>query len=273
MKIAVVAPARSITPEAAARAQGFAALLYPQVELTYDPQCFADGGHFAGNDALRAETFLKYANDPGFAAIWFARGGYGSNRILDVVMPGLGAAARAKTYMGYSDMGFVLGALYARGIGKPVHGPMATEATERNKGAPAGRALAWLVEQNRAALEPGLHGRPAAAFNMAILTAMLGTPWMPDLTDHVLILEEVGEAVYRIDRMMWQIADATQLRGIAGIRLGSVTAIPEGAGEAEFGDTLERIMLRWCRSMNVPYLGRAAVGHDATNTVVPFGVA
>ncbi|TKD51788.1 LD-carboxypeptidase [Sphingomonas baiyangensis] len=274
MKIAVCAPARSIQPLAAARGQAFAALYFPQAELVYDPQCFVVEGHFAGNDALRAETLLRYANDPAFDAIWFARGGYGSNRILDEVLPALGPAAREKTYMGYSDMGFLLGALYARGIGKPVHGPMSTEATEANRAAPIWRALAWLTAQDRRALEPSLgDGRPGAAFNMAILTAMLGTPYVPDLTDHVLMLEEVGEAVYRIDRMMWQIARATQLRGIAGIRLGSVTAITEGAGEAEFGESLDGIMQRWCREMGVPYLGRARVGHDADNHVVPFGVA
>lgn len=273
MKIAVVAPARSITPEAAARGAAFAALSFPEVELVFDPQCFADKGHFAGPDTLRAETFLARANDPAFDAIWFARGGYGSNRILRDVMPRLNDAARAKTYLGYSDMGFLLGALYAQRIGHPCHGPMSTEATERNRAGPAWRALAWLTQKDRRALEPGLDGRPAAAFNLAILTAMLGTPWVPDLTDHVLLIEEVGESYYRIDRMMFQLAQSTQLRGIAGIRLGSVTAVPEGDGPEAFGETLEQIMTRWCGEMGVPYLGRARVGHDGDNTVVPFGIA
>lgn len=273
MRIAIVAPARSITPEAAARGGAFAALSFPSAELVFDPQCHAEAGHFAGPDALRAETLVRYANNPAFDAIWFARGGYGSNRILSAAIPRLNDAARAKTYLGYSDMGFLLGALYARKIGRPCHGPMATEATERNRGGPAWRALAWLTAKDRRALEPGLDGRPAAAFNLAILTAMLGTPWVPDLTGHVLLLEEVGENYYRIDRMMFQIAQSTQLRGLAGIRLGSVTAVPEGDGPEAFGETLDQIMTRWCGEMRVPYLGRAKIGHDADNSVVPFGVA
>jgi muramoyltetrapeptide carboxypeptidase len=251
----------------------FAALYYPQVELVFDPQCFLTVGHFAGSDAVRAEAFLTYANDPSVDAIWFGRGGYGSNRILDLVMPRLGSAAREKSYLGFSDMGFLLGALYARRIGRPVHGPMASNVTAASGGAPVARALGWLVDRDPAGLEPTLGGRPAAAFNLAILTAMIGTPWIPDLADHVLYLEEVGESYYRIDRMLWQMANAPQLKGIAGVRLGSVTDVPDGDGADAFGETLDGMMERWCRAMGVPYLGRATIGHDGENRVVPFGVA
>ncbi|MEV9375796.1 LD-carboxypeptidase, partial [Klebsiella pneumoniae] len=96
-----------------ARALGLAAVAMPEVDLVFHPQCFLSEGHFAGSDAVRAAAFLEVANDPAFDAIWFARGGYGSNRILHSVMPQLGEAARRKTYLGFSDMGFLLGALYA----------------------------------------------------------------------------------------------------------------------------------------------------------------
>lgn len=272
MKIAVVAPARSISEAGATRVAAFAALYYPQVELVFDPQCFLNEGHFAGSDAVRAAAFLRWANDPGVDALWFGRGGYGSNRILDAVMPQLGPAARDKAYLGFSDMGFVLGALYARRIGRPAHGSMASNVTA-NGGPNVARALGWLVNRDRRGLEPTLDGRPAAAFNLAILTAMLGTQWVPDLTDHILYLEEVGESYYRIDRMLFQLAHAKQLRGVAGVRLGSVTDVPDGDGPGPFGATLDEMMTRWCRDMGVPYLGRARIGHDADNHVVPFGIA
>ncbi|HWK35869.1 LD-carboxypeptidase [Sphingomonas sp.] len=273
MRIAVCAPARSISEAGAARVTAFTALYYPQVEIVFDPQSFMLAGHFAGPDAIRAETFVKYANDPAFDALWFGRGGYGSNRILASAMPQLGPAARTKSYMGFSDMGFLLGALYARRIGRPIHGPMATNVSEASGGVAVGRALGWLVDHDRRMLDPALDGRPAAAFNLAILTAMLGTPWVPDLTDHVLMIEEVSESYYRIDRMLFQMANAIQLRGIAGVRLGAVTDVPEGDGPDSFGETLEQMMERWCRDMGVPYLGRCSIGHAALNMVVPFGVA
>ncbi|MEI9851028.1 MAG: LD-carboxypeptidase [Sphingomonas sp.] len=271
MRIGVVAPAKAIDETVAARVGAYAAIWYSEVEIVFHPQCFLSAGHFAGPDAVRAAAFLEYANDPAFDAIWFARGGYGSNRILDAVMPALGPAAGHKAYLGFSDMGFLLGALYARRIGRPVHGSMPVSLGKDDAGASTERALAWLARQDRKALEPGLDGRPAAAFNLVILTAMIGTPWLPDLTDHVLLIEEVSEPLYRIDRMMFQIAKATQLKGIAGIRLGAVTDIQ--ANDPPFAETEEQIVARWCGEMGVPYLGRAEIGHIEGNMVVPFGVA
>lgn len=272
MRIGVVAPARPVTRESSARMAAFMALTYPEHEIVFHPQCYLSAGHFAGTDAERAAAFLEVANDPTIDAIWFARGGYGSNRILDAVMPHLGEAARRKTYMGFSDMGFVLGALYARGIGHPVHASMASSIGTNDPGRDTGWALGWLIERDRRGLDPALaDGRPAAAFNLSILTALIGSKYLPDLTDHVLMIEEVDEPLYRIDRMLFNMAHAEQLKGIAGIRLGAVTAIAEN--DPPFGETIDEMILRWCREMEVPYLGRCAIGHVSTNRVVPFGVA
>jgi muramoyltetrapeptide carboxypeptidase len=272
MRIGVVAPARPVTRESSLRMAAFMALTYPGHDIVFHEQCYYEAGHFAGTDEQRAAAFLEYANDPAFDAIWFARGGYGSNRILDTVMPQLGAAAGRKTYMGFSDMGFLLGALYARRIGRQVHGAMASSVGLNDKAESAGWVLAWRIDKDRRALEPSLaDGKPAAAFNLAILTSMIGTPWLPDLTDHVLMIEEVDEPLYRIDRMLFQMAHATQLKGIAGVRLGAVTNIQEN--DPPFAETPEEIVARWCKVLGVPYLGRAEIGHIEMNKVVPFGVA
>lgn len=271
MKVAVVAPARRIEPVIAPKVQALAALVTPGLDIAFHPQCFAESGHFAGDDALRAAAFLEVANDPGIGAVWFARGGYGSNRLLAEVLPRLAPAAWAKTFMGYSDMGFLLGALYARRIGRVVHGPMPIDIGRSDSGASIARGLLWLDRQDRSALEPGIDGRPHAAFNLAILTAMLGTPYVPDLTDHVLVVEEVSEPLYRIDRMFFQLAGATQLKGIAGLKLGQVSDVQ--ANDPPFGETPEQIGMRWAREMGVPWLGRAEVGHYSGNRVIPFGIA
>ena len=271
MKVAVVAPARRIEPLVAPKVQALAAIVTPALEIAFHPQCFAEAGHFAGDDDVRAAAFLEVANDPGIGAVWFARGGYGSNRILERVLPRLSAAAKAKTYLGYSDMGFLLGALYARRIGRVAHGPMPIDIGRDDAGASAARGLLWLDRQDRSVLEPGLDGKPHAAFNLAILTAMLGTPYVPDLTDHVLIVEEVSEPLYRIDRMLFQLGNATQLKGIAGIRLGQVTDVQ--VNDPPFAETPEQMVTRWAGEMGVPYLGRAEIGHYRDNRVVPFGLA
>ena len=271
LRIGVVAPARELDFGTATKAEAFVALAFPSVELVVHPQCFLSDGHFAGSDENRAAAFLEFANDPAFDAIWFGRGGYGSNRLLDLVMPALGQAARDKSYIGYSDCGFLLGALYARRIGRPIHGPMVIDINRAGGDVTVTRSLAWLTAQDRRGLEPSLAGRPAAAFNLAILTSMIGTPWLPDLTDHVLMIEEVSEPLYRIDRMLFQLAHATQLKGVAGVRLGAVRDIQ--ANDPPWDESLEAMMTRWCAAMGVPYLGRATIGHDADNHVVPFGVA
>jgi muramoyltetrapeptide carboxypeptidase len=273
MRIGVVAPARTVSREGSARMAAFMALMYPQHDLVFHPQCYEEVGHFAGTDATRASAFLEFANDPGFDAIWFARGGYGSNRILHEIMHKLGPAARHKTYIGFSDMGFMLGALYARRIGRQAHGPMASSLGREDSGEGAGWVLGWLIDGDKQGLEPSLltDRRPAAAFNLAILTAMIGTPWLPDLTDHVLMIEEVDEPLYRIDRMLFQMAHATQLHGIAGVRLGAVTAVKDNGND--FGETLDQMIVRWCAEMGVPYLGRAEIGHVELNRVVPFGLS
>ena len=186
-------------------------------------------------------------------------------------MPQLTPVAARKAYVGYSDMGFLLGALYARRIGRPTHGPMATDINRQGGDATVARTLGWLARHDRAGLEPALGDRPAAAFNLSILTALIGTPWLPDLTDHILLIEEVSEPLYAVDRMLFTVAHATQLKGIAGIRLGTVNDIQ--ANDPPWAETLEFMIDRWSRDLGVPYLGRAEVGHTPANCVVPFGIA
>lgn len=270
MKIGVVAPANPIDPAVVAKAQAFVALAFPDVDLVIHPQVYrTDGGHFAGPDDVRAAALLEMANDPAFDAIWFARGGYGSNRLFTRVLPHLNDAARVKSYVGYSDMTFLLSALYAARIGQPASGPMLADINRKDGDQTVTRTLQWLTRRDTRGLEPGLAGRPSAAFNLSILHALIGTPYLPDLADHVLIIEEVSEPLYAIDRMLFHLAHATQLKGIVGVRLGYVTAIKPN--EPGWQGSLDDMMQRWCTEMGVPYLGRAEVGHVQQNHVVPFG--
>ncbi|MGL4313683.1 MAG: LD-carboxypeptidase, partial [Sphingomonas sp.] len=225
---------------------------------------------FAGPDAARAAAFLDVANDPAVDAVWFARGGYGSNRIIPLVMDKLTPTAAAKTWLGYSDLGFLMGALYARRLGHAVHGPMPGDLARDGGEAAVARSLAWLTARDRNALESGLAGRPHVVFNLTILAGLIGTPWLPDLTDHVLVVEEVSEPLYRVDRMLCQMARATQLKGVAGVRLGRINDIQPN--DPPWGETVDTMIHRWCGEMGVPYLGAADVGHDVANKIAPFGM-
>jgi muramoyltetrapeptide carboxypeptidase len=271
-RIAVVAPGGRIAPETAERALALAASVYPtqRLQIHFHPQCFESSGHFAGDDARRIDAFVQVANDPDIDAVWFARGGYGACRMAQDAIARLGPAAMRKPYLGYSDVGALLGALYRAGIGRPTHGPMPGDIVRDGGEAALTRALAWLVEGDPASLEPTLAaGAPVLAYNIAVLSSLLGTPLEPPLAGHVLMLEEVGEYMYRLDRYLFHVTSAASVRQVAGIRLGRVSATL--ANVPEFGAAEEAVMQYWCDRAGIAYLGRADIGHDSDNKIVPFG--
>lgn len=269
MRIGIAAPAGRLTPEDAAQVTALAAELQPQAELYFHPQCFLADGHFAGEDSVRAAAFIELANNPDFEAVWIARGGYGSCRIAEHVVSHLMGPARQKTYLGYSDAGSLLAALYKHRIGRPAHGPLPADIRREGGRAAVARALAFLMG-DRSGVEPSVApGVRHAAFNITILSLLLGTPLEPDLSGHVLMLEETGEYMYRIDRSFFHITSNPMIRRVAGIRLGRCDAIPRN--DPDFGKSDEEVARFWCARAGIAYLGRADIGHDIANKIVPFG--
>ncbi len=273
MRIGIMAPGSRLDPGVAGKVEQLARTLYPEQtpELHFHPQCFLTWGHFAGADSARAAAFLEIANDPGYDALWFGRGGYGACRLAEPVLAGLSEAARDKVYLGYSDAGTLLAALYAQGFAGLAHGPMPADIDRQGGEAAVARALAYLVERDPAALESKAAAEaPTAAFNITILSQLIGTAWQPDLTGHVLQLEEVSEYMYRIDRSLCHITSNPGIRQAAGLRLGRCSLIPDN--DPDFGQDEEQVMRHWCDVSGLAYLGRADIGHDADNKVVPFGL-
>jgi muramoyltetrapeptide carboxypeptidase len=271
LKIGIVAPASRLEPAMAERVMALAISFYREgvPDLFFSPQCFLSDGHFAGSDRERAQAFLEVANDPSFDAVWFARGGYGSCRLLPHVLPRLTEAARHKTYLGYSDMGSLLAGLYGLGFPGAVHGPMPADIAREGGEKAVLRALSFLVDRAANSIEPNASAAPSVAFNLTILGHLIGTPWQPDLTDHVLMIEEVSEHMYAIDRALFHVTSNPGIRKAAGLRLGRCSAI--FPNDPEFGQNEEEVAQHWCRVSGIPYLGRADIGHDVDNKVVPFG--
>lgn len=272
IRVGIVAPGSRIDADLAERAKALAGRLLPEeaIELVFHPQCFQSAGHFAGDDEARARAFLEVANDPEIDALWWARGGYGACRLVERIIPELGPAARAKTYLGYSDAGFVLAALYRHRIGRVAHGPVVADLKRENGEAAFARSLAFLAGRGEDALEPAVRsGGLLAAFNITILSHLIGTPWLPDLSRHILMLEDVSEHHYRIDRALWHITSHRDMRRAAGLMLGRCSLIPPN--DPDFAQTEEEIARHWCEVSGIAYLGRADIGHDADNKIVPFG--
>jgi len=272
IRIGVVAPANRIDEELAQRLKAFAAdsFLDRAPDIVVHPQCFLSAGHFAGDDEARLKAFVEYANDPSLDAIWFARGGYGACRIAEAALAQLNGASRTKTYLGYSDAGVLLAGLYKRGYANLAHGPMPVDLIRAGGEAAVKRGLSWLIDRSPDALELGvMFDAKTAAFNIEVLATIVGTDLEPDLEGHVIMLEEVGEYLYRIDRALFHITSSANIRRAKGVKLGRVSDII--ANDKPFGADEEEIVRYWCAKTDIPYLGRADIGHDVENKVVPFG--
>jgi muramoyltetrapeptide carboxypeptidase len=263
MRVGVVAPSCPLKAVAAQRVGALAAA--SGIELVVHPQCFLEEGHFAGSDRQRLSALRDMMADPSLDAIWFARGGYGSNRIANEAVRNLPQAALGKTYLGYSDGGFLLAALHKAGA-QVAHGPMVQDVLRDGGEAAATRALDWFSNGATGSLEPELAG-PAFAFNLVVLSSLMGTGLEPNFTGAELLVEEVDEELYRIDRFLFHVTAQAGFAKVRQMRLGRCLLKPN---DRPFGAELEEVARFWCERAGVPFGGLADIGHDARNKIVPF---
>ena len=265
MRIAVVAPSCTLSREAADRLQ---ALVRERgdCEVAIHPQCFLSEGHFAGSDEARLGALREVMADSSVDAVWYARGGYGSNRIAEAALADLPEAARGKLFLGYSDAGFLHAGFTKAGL-DVAWGPMPQDLMREGGKAAVSRALDWIVRRDPSALEPALD-RPAMAFNLTVLAALLGTVLEPDFSGIDLLIEDVSEHHYRIDRTMFHVTASSNVRKVSRLRLGRVGDIP--SNDPDFGRDEAAIVEDWCHRSGIPFGGRADIGHDVLNRVVPF---
>lgn len=269
VRIAICAPSASLPRELVAPVEAVAAR-FEGVELLFHDQCFYEAGHFAGTDEQRLEALLDCANDPTIDVVWFARGGYGSNRLCEAALTYMSKDADEKVYIGSSDGGYLLGSLYNAGIGHPVHAPMPLDVRRERGEEAIARVLGWLTGET-AGLEPHLDHDPAVAFNLTTLAMLAGTRLMPDLRAHVVQVEEVSEYLYAVDRLFFHLTSVLGTMNVAGLRLGRVSDVPEN--DRPFGSDALAIAKDWCARKAINFLGEADIGHDHANRIVPFGAA
>jgi muramoyltetrapeptide carboxypeptidase len=261
MHIRVIAPSSPFSVEELLRG---VELLRARYVVSYDPGLLERTGFLAGSDERRLQELRSAIADASVDAIFAARGGYGATRILPGLDPG-DVAARGPMLVGFSDI-TALHALWARaGVGS-VHGPMVAalgrgDETQlaRMISAVEGRGereISGLVAFAPARAKARATG-PLLGGNLAVLTALLGTPYFPDLRGAIVLLEDIGERPYRVDRMLTSLVHSGQLDAIAGIVLGAFTqAVP-----AADGVTVEEVLRERLSGLGVPVLGGAPIGH------------
>lgn len=222
--------------------------------------------YLAGPVEARAADLRWALTEPSLHAAWFARGGFGAAHLLPqlgVLPPG------ARPLLGFSDATALFCGLrrapVARGIHAPVLHSLVDATDERSQ-----EALRVLLQEGRfpvlpgRPLGPGFRPRrgPLVGGNLCVLASLCGTPWALRARGAIVLLEEIAEPPYKVDRLLTQLLQSGALRGARGLVLGSFTRCdpPEGAGY-----TLEEVLRERLEPLGLPILVGAPVGHGAEN--------
>jgi muramoyltetrapeptide carboxypeptidase len=229
-------------------------------------------GYFAGADGDRLHDFAWALDDPTIDGIWCVRGGYGAMRLLPALDVSRVAFA-GKPLIGFSDI-TALHALWQRAGVVSYHGPTAraplTEYSRR-----------WLTAalQSDAPLEfastgidsvtTGVARGRLVGGNLALLAALSGTPWQFDMRDAIVVIEDIGEAVYRLDRMLVQLRLAGAFDGCAGIIFGQFTNCPEQTEDG--ARSLRSVIDETAMAAGVPVVANAPFGHITEQWTLPLG--
>lgn len=231
---------------------------------------FARSGFLAGDDAARLADLEAGLDDARVGALIAARGGYGATRLL----PALDVArvrTAARWLVGFSDV-TALHALWARAGLCSMHAPMVCSLPDASAGLQA--AFFALLEGGQPPPLTDLtclHGGRAEGRlfggNLTVLSALVGTPYMPPLDDVVLVIEDVGERPYRLDRVLTSLLAAGVLRGVRAVVAGTFSQCAPGPDGVSAADVIaERLS-----GLDVPIVIDAPVGHVPENTPLLFG--
>ncbi len=244
-------------------------------------------GYFAGTDEQRLADFNAALGDSEVAAVWCIRGGYGTTRILDQ-LDFDALARRPKPVMGYSDITAVLNAVTRRTGLVTFHAPMARVSMppfsrwhfERVLGSaePAGRLGrlpdppdVLLPRDNRiATLHGGVAEGPLAGGNLTLLQCLIGTPHFPDLDGAILFLEDVGEDLYRVDRMLAHLRMTGALERLAGIAVGRFTELKREMSDGALG--FDEVLANYFLPLGIPVAYGFPIGHIDDQWTLPLGV-
>jgi muramoyltetrapeptide carboxypeptidase len=241
-------------------------------DLRISPTLFAREGYFAGSDEARAQSLTDLILDPEVKAVICARGGFGSPRVLPLLdFERIGR--HPKPIIGFSDITALLCAISQKCGWVTFHGPMvATLGRTDAKGRTA--LFSTLVsgvppDIHPAAgvcLRPGTAGGRLIGGNLATLCHLLGTPYEPVWKGRVLFVEDQGEPLYRIDRMLTHLKLAGCLDQLAGLVVGDFVGVEDMAD-------VWRIVMSVVRATPYPVAAGFPIGHGAANHTMPLGMA
>ncbi len=251
--------------------------------LGYLPKCdqpavLARDGFFAGSAAARLAALKEALTERETRAVFCARGGYGSNYLLDTLSVALAAP---KIFSGFSDVTSLQIFLWQKFRWITFYGPMAASGLDHGAGAPHGyepsslkNALTqsrqgWTLDLAAETLSPGAAEGPLLGGCLTLVETSLGTPWELDTTGALLLLEDRGMKPWQIDRALMHLKQAGKFRSVSGILMGDFPECEPPEGTESARDVARRILL----PLGVPVVWGAPVGHTTRPMLtLPLGV-
>jgi muramoyltetrapeptide carboxypeptidase len=259
--------------------------------LGYEPvlgnNAYARYGYLAGSDEARLADLNSALRDDSIDAVWCIRGGYGSTRILDRIDYNE-IARRPKALIGFSDITALLNAVIRVSSVVTFHGPVArasmSEFTRRhfecvlaspNAAGRLGRlpepaGLLIPREDRIVTLRGGRAEGPLLGGNLSLLQSLIGTPYCPELGGAILFLEDVGEELYRVDRMFAHLRNAGLLQGLAGVVVGRFSDLKRSGADGALG--FDEVLTTYLAPLGVPVAYGFPVGHIESQWTLPLGV-
>ena len=241
-------------------------------ETVVGPHAMSREGYFAGHDADRLADLSAAIADPTIDGIWCLRGGYGAARLLpDIDLAPIGA--RPKALIGYSD----ISALHAAWRGAGVisfHGPTARSVLTPFSLDSLRRAVVLGADSageaaNATVLRGGAVTGRLAGGNLALAASLCGTPWALDFRDAIVVLEDINEPTYRVDRMLTQLRQSGVFDGCVGLAFGHFTNCDPNADEG--ARSLEDVVAECAEALAVPALLGIPLGHIDDQWTLPLG--
>ena len=237
---------------------------------------FSKSDHFAGTDDERCEDFQKALDDPSISAIWCARGGYGTVRILDK-LDYTKFKTHPKWIIGYSDITALHNQVHNEGY-QSIHALMCVSLTKdlndikdtvaTFKSTIFGNPVNYNLEgsdYNRV----GSSSAPLVGGNLTMLHTMLGSPTSIDMTGKILFIEEIGEYKYHIDRMLQSLKRAGYFENCKGVIVGDMTKLRKNT--TLWGTSVEQLIIDALADYDFPIAFNMPAGHEKDNRAMVLG--
>lgn len=274
--VAIVAPAGILKNREGEITKAKALLKRWGLHAVVGKHVFNQGRHFAGTDDERCEDFQNALDTPSISAIWCARGGYGSVRILDK-LDWSKFIQHPKWIIGYSDITAIHSEVHNLGF-QSLHAMMCTslqddagtiiETISTFKDAIFGTGLKYTLESSKYN-QPGIVSAPLVGGNLTILHTLLGSKTSIDTSGKILFIEEIGEYKYHIDRMLQSLKRAGYFENCKGVIIGDMTKIKRNT--TPWGSSIEQLILDVLADYNFPIAFNMKSGHEKDNRALILG--